>query len=46
MNTSDEDLLSIYSISEIVNEKTGSIIEKKSYTINSNFKVVEYFFWR
>lgn len=39
--TNDEDLLSIYSISEIVNEKAGSIIEKKSYTINSNFKVVE-----
>lgn len=39
--TNDEALLSIYSISEIVNEKAGSIIEKKSYTINSNFKVVE-----
>lgn len=39
--TNDNDLLSAYSISEIVNEKADSIIEKKSYSINSNFKVVE-----
>lgn len=39
--TNDKDLLSAYSISEIVNEKADSIIEKKSYSINSSFKVVE-----
>lgn len=38
--TNDKDLLSAYSISEIVNEKTDSIIEKKSYSINSSFEVV------
>lgn len=39
--TNDKDLLSAYGISEIVNEKADSIIEKKSYSINSSFKVVE-----
>lgn len=39
--TNDKDLLSAYSISEIVNVKADSIIEKNSYSINSNFKVVE-----
>lgn len=39
--TNDKDLLSAYSISEIVNDKADSIIEKKNYSINSNFKVVE-----
>ena len=39
--TKDKDLLSAYSISEIVNDKADSIMEKKSYSINSNFKVVE-----
>lgn len=37
--TTDKDLLSAYGISEIVNEKADSIIEKKSYSINSSFKV-------
>ncbi|HBM98595.1 MAG TPA: hypothetical protein DD413_04145 [Ruminococcus sp.] len=39
--TNDKDLLSACSISEIVNEKTDSIIEKKSYSIDSSFKAVE-----
>ena len=39
--TKYKDLLSAYSISEIVNDKADSIMEKKSYSINSNFKVVE-----
>lgn len=39
--TNDKELLSAYNISEIVNEKADSIIEKKSYSINSYFKVVE-----
>lgn len=39
--TNDKNLLSAYSISEIVNEKADSIIEKKSYSINSSFNVIE-----
>ena len=41
MVTNDKDLFSAYSISEIVNDKADSIIEKKNYSINSNFNVVE-----
>lgn len=39
--TDDKDLLSAFSISEIVNKKADSIIEKKSYSINNNFEVVK-----
>lgn len=39
--TNDKELLSAYSISEIINDKADGVIEKKSYSINSNFKVVE-----
>lgn len=39
--TNDPDLLSQYSISEIVNEKAESVSKKESFTVNSNFEVVE-----
>jgi len=39
--TDDSELLDEFSISEIVNEKSESVLEKKSYTINSSFQVVE-----
>lgn len=39
--TDDEGLLDQYSISEIVNEKAESVLQKQSYSINSNFEVVE-----
>lgn len=41
LTTTDINLLSQYSISEIVNEKADTITEKKSYSINSSFEVVE-----
>lgn len=39
--TDDSELLSQFSISEIVNDKVEKIIEEQSYTINSDFQIVE-----
>jgi hypothetical protein len=39
--TSDEYLLASYDISGIVNEKEDTIMEKKSYSINSSYQVTE-----
>jgi len=39
--TSDKELLSAYSIDQIVNEKADSIIEEKSYSINRSFEMIE-----
>lgn len=39
--TDDADLLAQYSISEIVNKKAESVLQKQSYLIDSTYKVVE-----
>lgn len=39
--TNDSELLSQYSISEIVNEQADSILEEHSYSINSSFEIAE-----
>ncbi len=39
--TNDRDLLSQYTISEIINEKADSVLEKKSYSIDSHYEIVE-----
>ncbi len=41
VTTIDIDLLSQYSISEIVNEKADTITEKQSYSINSSYEIIE-----
>lgn len=41
IETNDSSLLAQYSIDEIVNEKSDSIISKQSYTIDNDYKVVQ-----
>lgn len=41
IETNDNNLLAQYSIDEIVNEKSDSIISKQRYTIDTDYKVVQ-----
>lgn len=41
IQTDDSNLLAEYSISEIVDEKSGAILNKQSYSINKNYEIIQ-----